>query len=235
MKDSILISNLTVNINKHLILDHISFNIRPGKITVLLGPNGSGKTTLLKTLNGLLAFEDGSIIQGGERVKKLDKSIMLFDEPILYEELTGKEHIMFILDLLVKGKCLKQKEILQWIGELDLKQYMEDPIFTYSLGTKKKLQFLCSIISNPEIILMDEYISGLDPKMLYIIKRNMKDFVVEGKYVLLSTHMLDMAERFCDDVIIINNGKIINEIVNISEILEKYKTLEEYYINMGKL
>lgn len=192
----IKVAGLKLDINSKPILNNIDFTLEKGKIVVLLGPNGSGKTTLLKALNGLIKIKEGKITDNKKQVDFLNKSILVFDEPVLYEELTGMEHIHFIMEL---NSCdyKKQKEQISYmIQQFELKPYMNKLIGTYSLGTKKKIQFLCALLCKSDIILMDEYISGLDPQILYSVKKIMREYVKEGHTILLSTHMLDMAENF---------------------------------------
>lgn len=229
--EHIKVAGLKLDINGKQILNDIDFTLEKGKIVVLLGPNGSGKTTLLKALNGLIKIKEGQITDGKKSVDFLNKSVLVFDEPVLYEELTGMEHIRFVMEL---NSCdyRKQKEQISYmIQQFELKPYMDKLISTYSLGTKKKMQFLCALLCKSDIILMDEYISGLDPQILYSVKKIMREYVNKGHTILLSTHMLDMAERFCDDVILINEGKVVsNGTESIENILRRYGSLEKYYI-----
>ena len=229
--EHIKVAGLKLDINGKQILNDIDFTLEKGKIVVLLGPNGSGKTTLLKALNGLIKIKEGQITDGKKSVDFLNKSVLVFDEPVLYEELTGMEHIRFVMEL---NSCdyRKQKEQISYmIQQFELKPYMDKLISTYSLGTKKKMQFLCALLCKSDIILMDEYISGLDPQILYSVKKIMREYVNKGHTILLSTHMLDMAERFCNDVILINEGKVVsNGTESIENILRRYGSLEKYYI-----
>lgn len=229
--EHIKVDRLKVDIEEKPILSNIKFALNKGEIAVLLGPNGSGKTTLLKALNGLLEVKEGQILEQGNKVSYLNKSVMVFDEPVLYEELTGREHIKFVLELNGYKYTQEQEQISYWIKQFELEEYIDKNISRYSLGTKKKLQFLCALIKKADIILMDEYISGLDPQMLYSVKKIMKEYVKQGHTVLLSTHMLDMAERFCDNVILINNGHTYEGgKISMTEILKKYNSLENYYL-----
>lgn len=227
----IKVAGLKLDINSKPILNNIDFTLEKGKIVVLLGPNGSGKTTLLKALNGLIKIKEGQITDNKKQVDFLNKSILVFDEPVLYEELTGMEHIRFIMELNSYDYKKQKEQISYMIQQFELKPYMNKLIGTYSLGTKKKIQFLCALLCKSDIILMDEYISGLDPQILYSVKKIMREYVKEGHTILLSTHMLDMAEKFCDDVILINEGRVVsNGTESIGNILGQYGSLEKYYI-----
>lgn len=229
MNIALEIKNVNKTINEKPILNDISFRLIKGHVTALLGPNGSGKTTLLKILSNLIKYDSGNVLLNCG-LKSSTKDIMLvFDEPILYEELTGIEHLNFNIELY--NISLTEDEKNYYIKLFQLEKFIENMISTYSLGTKKKLQLLCTIINNPKILLLDEYISGLDPLSLYNIKNILKDYTSKGNTILLATHMLDVAEKFCDDVIMINNGHVVNDaILSIDELKQKYSSLEEFYI-----
>lgn len=231
MGDKIVIEGLNLSINENHILQEISCEFEMGRIVVMLGPNGSGKTTFLKTVKGLYRKDSGMFFRDGKEIDYLKDAVMVFDEPILYEELTGKEHIYFIRELSGSLRKTSDNEIEQLVRMLELNGCIEQMISTYSLGMKKKVQFLCALVSKPRILLMDEYISGLDPQVLYLVKKVMKEYVEEGNLIILSTHMLDMAEKFCDDVILLKDGKIRGDgVVMMQDILEEYSGLEKYYL-----
>lgn len=229
MLKSVEVKNINKTIYGKKILDDISFDLNSGSITVLLGPNGSGKTTLLKTLSNLISIDSGNITFNSKLENNCKETMMVFDEPILYDELTGIEHINFNMDLY--NIKLTNSEVGNYIKLFQLEKYINKCIYTYSLGTKKKLQLLCTLINKPKILLLDEYISGLDPITLYNIKNILKSYASEGNTILLTTHMLDIAEKMCDFVILINNGNIYdNDSISIKDIKTKYSTLENYYI-----
>lgn len=227
------VKKITKKINGKVILKDISFNVKKGTITVLLGPNGSGKTTTLKILSNLIKYDEGELKYHND-IRTNHKDIMIiFDEPILYEELTGIEHIEFISQLY--NIKLDKNYINDYLKLFELEESIYKTIGTYSLGMKKKLQLLCTIINKPKVLLMDEYISGLDPSSLYNIKKILRKYVNDGNSVLLSTHMLDVAEKFCDRVILINNGQVLNNgESDIFDIKSKYDSLEDYYMKTIK-
>lgn len=229
----IKIDKMSLSIGKKEILRGLECQFELGRILVLLGPNGSGKTSFLKCIKGLYKYDSGKIIREGRELDYLEDSVMVFDEATLYEELTGREHISFVYELSRSGDRIGREEIMAYVEALELGDYIDNLISTYSLGTKKKLQFLCSLVSRPRVLLMDEYISGLDPKVLYVVKRLMRDYIDKGNFLILSTHMLDMAEKFCDDVILMKEGKIVGgQVVSIKRVLSEYGSLEEYYISL---
>lgn len=224
------VKNINKLIDDQKVLNNVSFKLVSGHITALLGPNGSGKTTTLKILSNLINYDSGKIVLNNE-IQQDHKNIMIvFDEPILYDELTGLEHLDFIIEL--NNIEIKETEKMDYIKTFELEQSIKKVIYTYSYGTKKKLQLLCTLINNPKILLLDEYISGLDPLSLYNIKQILKGYVSKGNTVLLATHMLDVAEKFCDDVIMINKGGVVNsDILSIDEVRKKFSSLEAFYIN----
>ncbi|MCR5517449.1 MAG: ABC transporter ATP-binding protein [Lachnospiraceae bacterium] len=230
MKDRIDIKNICLDIEGKRILSRVNFTLDKGNICVLLGPNGAGKTTLFKCIKGFYDIGDGQIIYKGKESSSIPEAVMMFDEPVLYDELTGKEHIKLMSDI---NKIAYDKEWIAYLtGMMELKGAMKQLVGTYSLGMRKKLQLICSLAAKPELILMDEYISGLDPAILYSVKKVLKDYVSEGRYVIISTHMLDMAEKFCDKVILMKEGHVVDDrSFAIDEVCATYGDLEGFYMN----
>jgi len=229
MNIALEVKNITKIINEETILNNISFKLSEGRITALLGPNGSGKTTILKILSKLINYDSGDIVLKNGLNYDRKNIMMVFDEPILYEELTGIEHLNFNIELY--NIKITRAEKLKYIALFQLELFIEKAIYTYSFGTKKKLQLLCTLINNPSILLLDEYISGLDPLSLYNIKCILKDYVSKGNTVLLVTHMLDVAEKFCDDIILLTNGNVVNtNILSVDELRRNYSSLEDFYM-----
>ncbi|SEW04050.1 AAA family ATPase [[Clostridium] fimetarium] len=123
------------------------------------------------------------------------------------------------------------RTILELMKVFEMDKYKNITISEYSLGMKKKTQLMCSLILKPKLLLMDEYISGLDPISLAVIKKILIEYANKGNAIILSTHMLDAAERFCNRAIIIDDGEIIAKEENLSSIKMKYNSLEEYFIS----
>lgn len=233
MDVAIELNNINKSINEKRILNNISFKLFNNKITALLGPNGSGKTTTMKILSKLIEYDSGSVIINKELKYNHNNIMLVFDEPILYEELTGSEHLNFNIELF-NIKITEEKKN-EYINLFKIEEFMDTEIYKYSLGTKKKLQLLCTLINKPKILLLDEYISGLDPLSLYNIKIILRNYAEQGNSILLATHMLEVAEKFCDDAIMINEGMVVNEgVTNIEEIKSKFGSLENFYIKSLK-
>lgn len=223
------LKNIYKNYDNKEILHGISFKIMPGNVVAYLGPNGSGKTTTFNIISGISGFESGEVIVNKQYYNKKTDLQFVFDKPILYEELTGKEHLNFVCEINKYKAC--KNEINDIANQFEVEEYFNTRISSYSLGMKKKIQLMCSLILNPKIILMDEYISGLDPMGLFNVKKILRDYASKGNSVVISTHMLDVAETFCNKAIIINEGSIVNEETDIQKVKEKYNSLEEYFIS----
>ncbi|WRP06589.1 ABC transporter ATP-binding protein [Rossellomorea aquimaris] len=226
----IKLNSVTKKLNKKKILDEVSFNIPKGEITAFLGPNGAGKTTTLKILSGLLDYDDGEILINNQNFKKHTEEVMFIpDIPFMYPELTGREFIDFTIDLF--NVRIKPQEIEDFIKKFKLENEVHKQISQHSFGTKKKIALLTTLIKRPNLLLLDEFISGIDPVNLKTIKDILIDYSSEGNTVFISTHQLEVVQSFCHNVILLNNGRIINDILKIRDVLESNHTLEDYFIN----
>lgn len=231
MENIVEVRGVTKYIDDKLILDNITFNIPVGKIIGFVGPNGAGKTTTLKVISGLTDYDSGEINFCGNNIKLAKKGEIMFiqDNPLIYEELTGYEYLDFLLELF--GKKVKKDNINRFIEKFEFQYAINKEIRTYSLGMKKKIALLAVLIINPKVLLLDEYFSGVDPINLYIIKENLKEFISNGNSIFISTHQLEIAEKFCDVIVSIDKGKIINDYIEIKELVKENCSLENYFIN----
>jgi len=210
----LIFQNVTKHVSEKAILSSVSFHVAPGECVALLGPNGAGKTTTMRLLIGLLNPTEGSIKADGilvqDRRTYLNSIGYVPDDPFFYEELTGKEFIQFTSDLQGKrnySALLSRLEIL--IEGLDLRDVLDDKIYTYSLGMKKKLALIIALLNSPKYLLLDEPFNGIDPVSNFHIKKLLNDFCLHGGGVLISTHQLELVERLCDRMVILQNGELI--------------------------
>ena len=211
------------------ILDNVSFSIPSGKITAFLGPNGAGKTTTMKMAANLFSITSGMIFINGKAITESNTDTFFIpDYPLVYPELTGEEYILFIKDLYNVKLDEKSLEIL--LEKFNIHSYINKNIAQYSLGMKKKLVLLSIFIIKPPLVLLDEYISGIDPINLKEIKDLLIEYTNEGNTVLLSTHQLEVAQTFCHNVVMINEGKIINSGTKVSSLVAQNESLESYFI-----
>lgn len=226
----IQVKNLNKSYDKKKVLKEMSFSIPQRRIVALLGPNGSGKTTLFKCLSGITDIDSGEIVVDTDIIDEVHGIKYVMDYPVLYESLTGTEHVKFVLDI-NKIKA-ERKEIDRLYDLLQVREFCDQRISEYSLGMKKRIQLLGVILTKPKLLLLDEFISGLDPISLKCVEILLNDYVKEGNTVVLSTHILEIAERICKDVIFIQDGTIIQEVSSIKTISKKYNSIEQYYFHM---
>ncbi|MFA5543878.1 MAG: ABC transporter ATP-binding protein [Bacilli bacterium] len=218
-------------------VDDLSLEIAPGEIFAFIGHNGAGKTTTIKSIVGLLDFEVGEIYVDNVSVKVnpiLCKSKIAYipDNPDIYESLTGIQYLNFIADIYKVSKEIRNDEIKKYGDIFELTKNFGDLISSYSHGMKQKLVLISALIRHPKLLLLDEPFVGLDPKAAFTVKQIMKDMCSNGSSVFFSTHVLEVAEKLCDKVAIIKNGKLIA--VGTMEEVRGDKTLEDVFLELYK-
>lgn len=226
---------------KDKIIDNLSCNIQNGEIFGFLGPNGAGKTTTIKMITGITDITEGDIIIDGYSIK--DKPInakkqfgFVSDNPNVFDSLKAIEYLNFIADAYNVSTEDRIKKIEYYSKKFELFNYLNDKIKTYSHGMRQKLVIIGSLLHEPQNWILDEPLTGLDPKSLYTIKEIMKEYAKKNKCVFFSTHILEIAEVLCDKIGIINNGKLLyigtyNELKNE---LKQNKSLEELFMEIIK-
>lgn len=195
-------------------VDNIDLDIKPGEIFGFLGPNGAGKTTTLKMIVGLLKPDNGKIFIDGinawespMEAKKLISYVP--DTPEIYDKLKGIEYLNFIADMYEIPKDIRPERMEKYLEMFNLKNAIGDIIGSYSHGMKQKLVLISALLHEPKLFILDEPMVGLDPKSSFQLKELMRHRCDEGKTVFFSTHVLEVAEKLCDRIAIINKGKII--------------------------
>lgn len=195
-------------------IDNINFNVEDGSIFAFIGHNGAGKTTLIKAIMGIHDFDSGDIIINGKSIKDNPvecKKIMAYvpDNPDLYENMKAIDFINFICDMYGISKKDRMENINKYSKIFEMENKLGDDISSFSHGMKQKIAIIAALSHNPDILVMDEPFVGLDPKAVFDMKEIMHNLVKEGKIIFFSTHILDVAEKLCDYVAIIKNGKVI--------------------------
>ena len=193
-------------------VDAIDLRVESGELFVFLGPNGAGKTTTIKILTGLLRPTSGEATIAGIDIVKHPikvKEIMgyLPEDPFLYNKLTGREFLQFVADMHSVQK--KDDKIERFMELFEILSAADDLIEGYSLGMKKKVAIGAALIHDPKVLFLDEPTGGLDPKSARMMKDLLQDIRGRGNTVFMTTHILEVAEKMCDRVGIINNGKLI--------------------------
>ncbi len=208
------IENLTKTYGEKKAVDTLSLHIQAGEIYGFIGHNGAGKTTTLKACCGILKFEEGEIYVDGVSIKEdplscKQKIAYIPDNPDLYNFMTGVQYINFIADI-YKVPATTRKELMEkYATDLEILSDLAQPIATYSHGMKQKLALIAALVHQPKLLIMDEPFIGLDPKATHTLKGVMRSLCDNGGAIFYSTHVLEAAEKLCDKVAIIKDGKLI--------------------------
>ena len=195
-------------------VDDLTLHIHKGEIYGFIGHNGAGKTTTIKSCCGILKFDHGEIFVDGVSVKEnplaCKKQLAYIpDNPDLYEFMTGIQFLNFIADIFAISQEQRQERIHKYAQQFELLEDLAQPISAYSHGMKQKLAVISALIHEPKLIIMDEPFVGLDPKSSHLLKEIMRDICNRGGAIFFYTHFLEVAEKLCDKVAIIKDGRLV--------------------------
>ena len=195
-------------------VDDLSLHIRPGEIYGFIGHNGAGKTTTIKACCGLLQQDKGEIYVDG--ISMMEKPLAckaklayIPDNPDLYEFMTGIQFLNFVADIFGVSAADRQARIRKYADAFELTGDLAQPVGAYSHGMKQKLAVISALLHEPKLMIMDEPFVGLDPKASHLLKEIMRDICNRGGAIFFSTHVLEVAEKLCNKVAIIKNGRLI--------------------------
>lgn len=210
----LLIDRYTKLYGKKVAVDNLSLHIKPGEIYGFIGHNGAGKTTTLKACAGILNFEYGNILIDGISIKEKPmeckkKIVYIPDNPDLYGFLTGAAYLNFIADIYKVPLEIRNKRIEDFADKYGIIDDLGMPINSYSHGMRQKIAIISALIHEPKLILMDEPFVGLDPKASHTLKNQMREICDNGGAIFFSTHVLEVAEKLCDKVAVIKDGRLI--------------------------
>ena len=199
--------------NKRAVED-LTLSINEGEICGFIGHNGAGKTTTIKAVCGILGFDEGEIYIGGKSVKKdpmacKQMTAYVPDNPDLYDFLSGIKYLNFIADVYGISGDERQKRIRKYADMFELTTDLASPVSAYSHGMKQKLVLISALIHEPKFMVLDEPFVGLDPKASRLVKDIMREKCDNGGAMFFSTHVLEVAEKLCDKVAIIKDGKLV--------------------------
>ena len=216
-------------------VDNISFTVNDGEIFAFIGHNGAGKTTTIKSIVGILDFEEGDILVNGISIKKSPiecKKQMAYvpDNPDLYENMKAIDFINFVCDMYETSAEERKTNIEKYAKMFEIEDNLYDDISSFSHGMKQKVALIAALAHNPEVLIMDEPFVGLDPKAVYDMKEIMRNMCKEGKTIFFSTHILEVAEKLCNRVAIIKQGKIV-KVGNMQEI-KGDESLEQVFLEL---
>lgn len=204
------------------VVDRISFTLdRPG-VYGLLGTNGAGKTTTIRMLLGIITKDDGIITWNGEPVDRKTVNFgYLPEERGVYPKVKIFDQLMYFAELKGLDKTSAEKSIRNWAKKLQVEEYLDMPAEKLSKGNQQKIQFMTAVIHHPDLVVLDEPFSGLDPVNTDILKNIIVNLVRDGKYVIMSAHQMATIEEFCNDILILNRGKTVLQ-GNLKEIKSTY-------------
>ncbi len=210
------LKNISKAYNKGAVkaVDNLDLEIKSGEIFGFLGPNGAGKTTTIKMIVGLLKPDSGSVVLDDVNVweeQLVAKSMISYvpDSPEIYDRLKAIEYLNFIADMYGISQEERKTKIEYYTNLFNIKDALGDIISSFSHGMKQKLVLTAALLNNPNLFILDEPMVGLDPKSAFNLKEIMRKMCDEGKTVFFSTHVMEVAEKLCDRIAIINKGKII--------------------------
>ena len=216
------------------VLDNVSFDIKDGEIFAFIGHNGAGKTTMIKSIIGILDFDSGDIIINNYSIKsdpiKCKKEMAYVpDNPDLYENMRAIDFINFVCDMY---DVSNRDDIIKYAKMFEIDDKLYNDISSFSHGMKQKVALIAALAHNPNVSIKDEPFVGLDPKAVYDVKEIMKKMAHEGKIIFFSTHILDVAEKLCDRVAIIKDGKIVK--IGKMKDIKGDESLEQVFLELGE-
>ena len=216
--------------------DDVSLTVMSGDIYGFIGHNGAGKSTTIRAVVGVLEFTEGEIYIEGHSVKDEEmecKKVTAYipDNPDLYENLTGTQYLNFIADVFDISEQKRKESIKRYADMFEITDSLGDLISSYSHGMKQKVAIISALIHEPKLLVLDEPFVGLDPKAAYTLKEIMHEMCDKGTAIFFSTHVLDVAEKLCNKVAIIKQGKIIAS--GSMEELTKGQSLEERFLEVA--
>ena len=231
--------NVTKVYNKTVrAVDDISFNVKGGEIVGFIGPNGSGKTTTMKMLTGIIRADVGKITVNGFNVRKeplrAKESIgYIADSPDMFLRLKGTEFLDLIGDIYRVPTDKRQERIKEFAERFELSEALSSQIMSYSHGMRQKIMVIAALMHNPPVWILDEPMVGLDPKSAFELKQMMRDHAKAGNAVFFSTHVLEVAEKLCDRVIIIKKGHILYDgtLEKLAD-MNKNESLEKIFLEL---
>ena len=216
-------------------VDNLNLEIKNGEIFGFLGPNGAGKTTTIRMITGILNIDEGDILIDGKSIKsnplEAKKSFgFVPDSPDMFLKLKGIEYLLFMADIYDVPQDKRRERIEELTKKFGIYNQLNNQIQSYSHGMRQKIVICGALLSEPKNWILDEPMTGLDPKSSYELKEMMREHAKSGKTVFFSTHILEVAEKLCDRVAIIKNGKLLKE--GVMEEIVGDDSLEEVFLEL---
>lgn len=219
-------------------VDEVTFTVENGEIFGFLGPNGAGKSTTIKCITGIHTPTSGTVVIDGEDINEkavAAKRHMGYvpDEHVLYEGLTGEQYINFICDVFEVPSDVRAERVSRFASIFGMTEQLKDNISSYSHGMKQKISVISALVHEPDVFILDEPLTGLDPQAAFQLKTIMQEYAAAGKTVFFSSHVLEVVEKLCTKVAIIDKGKLVT-VCDMRELHEKRSdlSLEQLFLNL---
>ena len=220
----LIVKNVNKSFGDKHVVDNISFSLDKPGVFGLLGTNGAGKTTTIRMILGIIKKDSGEITWNGKAVTRGNVNFgYLPEERGLYPKSTIYDQLVYFANLKGLDKRAADKAVKMWLDKLNLMEYINSPAEKLSKGNQQKVQFITAMLHDPDLIVLDEPFSGLDPVNTEILSKIMKDLVKSGKYIIMSSHQMSVIEEFCSNLVILNRGKTVLS-GNLKEIKDSYET-----------
>ena len=218
------VRNLTKKFEEIVAVDDISFNVEPGKIFGLVGRNGAGKSTTFRVILKILDATDGVILYNGEKINQniLDKIGFLPEEGSLIATYTVLELCQYYGSLKLMSYEEIRKNLIYWLQEFNIVEFLNKKIKDLSKGNRQKIQFIISVLHDPEILILDEPFSGLDPVSVEELKNAILKMKEQNKTIIFSSHRMEHVEKLCEDILLLEKGKALLQ-GNVKDIIENYE------------
>lgn len=221
---SLIVKNVNKSFGDKKVVDNLSFELSKPGVFGLLGTNGAGKTTAIRMILGIIKKDSGDITWNNKEVTRKNVNFgYLPEERGLYPKSKIYDQLMYFASLKGMNKVDADKAIKYWLEKLKVSEYINYTAEKLSKGNQQKIQFITSVLHNPDLIVLDEPFSGLDPVNTEILSNVMKELIKEGKYIIMSSHQMNSIEEFCTDLVILNRGKTVLK-GNLKEIKNSYKS-----------
>lgn len=230
---SLEVKDLQKKYGEKTVVDHLSFSLKEPGVYALLGTNGAGKTTSIRMILGMLSKDGGEVLWKGAPMNALETNIgYLAEERGLYPKYKLMDQLMYFAKLKKVPKDVAKERILYWAKKLQVEEYLypakkgkkiekDKTADQLSKGNQQKIQLMAALLSDPELIVLDEPLSGLDPVNTDLFKGIIREIIDQGKYVIMSSHQMATIEEFCEDITILNRGKVVLQ-GNLNEIKKGY-------------
>ena len=234
------IKNITKIFGKNFkAVDDLNLDIEEGCIYGFLGPNGAGKTTTLKMVTGIIRADEGRILINGYDIDKNPADAkkqfgFVSDNPDLFLKLKGIEYLDFVGTVYDMNKIKLRENIFKYAKMFEMNEVLNNRIESYSHGMRQKIALIGALIHEPKVLILDEPLTGLDPKSSFVLKELMREYANSGNVVLFSTHVLEVAEKVCDKVAIIAKGKLLfnGSIEEMKEKVGEDESLEKMFLEL---